>query len=272
MNAVAKQQPNGVATASQYSYSPEQIDLIKRLVAPQATPDELALFLYVCKRTGLDPLTRQIYCIHRKSNNRDTGQRENKMTIQTSIDGFRVVAERTGKYAGQAEPEFEYDEGGNLLCAKVRVFKWGPNNERYESAVGVAFWPEYVQTDREGHPSGMWAKMQHTMLSKVSEAVALRKAFPQDLSGLYTAEEMAQADGQQNEPAAPANTDSVETLHKEYIGLLGEYSELVGDGPASQYFPENWDAKVKRNAANYTYAIQSISSRIAEEKSKQAQS
>lgn len=162
-------------------FNDDQIKLIKSQLAPNATDNELKLFLYQAKRTGLDPLTRQIYCIHRGG----------KMTIQTSIDGFRVIAERSGDYAGQSEPVF-IEENGKLISAKVSVFRFR-NDIRYEAAVGVAYWSEYCQ-EYNGKPSTMWAKMPHTMLSKVAEALALRKAYPQDLSGLYTGEEMQQAD------------------------------------------------------------------------------
>lgn len=164
-------------------FSREQIDLIKKQIAPQANDNELQLFIYQAKRTGLDPLTRQIYCIHRGG----------RMTIQTSIDGFRVIAERSGTYAGQDEPVFEYDDKNNLKCAKVTVYRFSPTGQRYQAAVGVAYWNEYCQ-EYNGKPGGLWAKMPHTMLAKVAEALALRKAYPQDLSGLYTAEEMQQAD------------------------------------------------------------------------------
>jgi phage recombination protein Bet len=167
-------------------YTPDEVKLIKSQIAPKANDNELKLFLYQCQRTGLDPLTRQIYCIHRWTKDGD------KMTVQTSIDGFRVIAERSGVYAGQSEPEF-MEDNGKLKCCKVRVYKFNGNN-RYEAAVGVAYWDEYVQMGKDSKPSGLWAKMPHTMLSKVAEALALRKAFPQDLSGLYTADEMQQAE------------------------------------------------------------------------------
>jgi phage recombination protein Bet len=176
-------------------FTPEQRELIKSQVAPEATEDELKLFLYQCQRTGLDPLARQIYAIHRRVNGKK------KMTIQTSIDGFRVIAQRTGEYAGQDEPVWEIDiTTGWPISAKVVVYKWH-GEQRYQASVGVAFWPEYVQTEaiwENGQVVGqkfgtMWAKMPRTMIAKVAEALALRKAFPQDLSGLYTDDEMAQA-------------------------------------------------------------------------------
>ena len=169
-------------------FSKDQIDLIKSQVAPKATDNELKLFLYHCQRTGLDPLARQVYAIKRKAKD-DAGNWIEKMTIQTSIDGFRVVAERSGSYAGQDEPIF-IENGTQLVSCKVTVYRFN-GLIRYPAAVGVAYWSEYVP--KEGQDL-MWKKMPHTMLSKVSEALALRKAFPQDLSGIYTHDEMVNAD------------------------------------------------------------------------------
>jgi len=152
-----------LAKKPQLSYTKDQVELIKSQIAPEATVDELKLFLYQAQRTGLDALSRQIYCIHR--NVKTPNGWSKKMTIQTSIDGFRVIAERSGNYG----------------------------ETRYEASVGVAYWDEYCQRTNDGKPMGLWAKMPHTMLSKVAEALALRKAYPQDLSGLYTGDEMAQS-------------------------------------------------------------------------------
>jgi phage recombination protein Bet len=178
----------------------EQMELIKSQIAPKATDDELRLFLYQCKRTGLDPLARQIYAIHRKVKD-ENGNYVNKMTVQTSIDGFRAIAERSGDYAGQDEPRFEEVKNAegkktDMIC-KVTVYRFR-GETRYPASVGVAYWSEYSQKDYQGNVTGMWLKMPHVMLSKVAEAVALRKAYPQDLSDLYTEEEMQQADNEDN--------------------------------------------------------------------------
>jgi phage recombination protein Bet len=180
---------NKAVMLNKIEYTPDQVALIKSTIAPKATNDELKLFLYQCQRTGLDALSRQIYAIHRWN----SGQKKEVMTIQTSIDGFRVVAERSGDYGGQDEPEFIEDAQGNLKACKVAVYRFR-GDQRYKAAVGVAYWDEYKQTNKEGQVFGLWKTMPRVMLSKVAEAIALRKAYPQDLSGLYTSEEMEQSE------------------------------------------------------------------------------
>ena len=169
--------------------TPAQVDLIKSQIAKGATDDELKLFLHVADKSGLDPLSRQIYFI----------KRSGKMTIQTGIDGFRAVADRTGQYVGSSDPVFE--ENGEIPSkATVTV------NKVVGGIVGnftaTARWEEYYPGKSQGF---MWDKMPHTMLGKCAEALALRKAFPAQLSGLYTGDEMDQAGDQ----GIPNNTKNI---------------------------------------------------------------
>ena len=157
--------------------TPDQVDLIKSQIAVGATDDELKLFLHVADKSGLDPLSRQIYFI----------KRSGKMTIQTAIDGFRAIADRTGQYIGSSDAVFE-EIANKPIKATVTV------NKVVQNVIGnftaTARWDEYYPGKSQGF---MWDKMPHTMLGKCAEALALRKAFPAQLSGLYTGDEMAQA-------------------------------------------------------------------------------
>jgi phage recombination protein Bet len=179
-------------------YNPKSIELIKRTIAIGATDDELALFIGQCKRTGLDPFSRQIYMIERRFKGRD-GNWQRKMETQTSIDGFRLISSRTGKYAGQLGP-FWCGEDGQWVdvwlqekppaAAKVGILR----SDFQEPVWGIAIYREYVQTDAGGNPNYMWRKMPANQLAKCAESLGHRKAFPNELSGLYTSEEMGQAD------------------------------------------------------------------------------
>jgi phage recombination protein Bet len=168
-------------TSSLALWTPEQTQLISSTIAPGCSNDELRLFAYACQRTGLDPFSKQIYAI----------KRGGKMTIQAGIDGLRSIAERTGQLDG-SETFWCGDDGvwadvwlssKPPAAAKTIVHRKGSTHP----FVGVARFADY------NAGQGLWSKMPAAMIAKCSEALALRKAFPADLSGVYSTDEMQQA-------------------------------------------------------------------------------
>lgn len=185
----------------------QQLDLVKSMCCKpksrEATPAELGLFFHQCRTRRLDPLTRQIYAIFR--NVKEGNGYVEKMTIQTSIDGFRLTAQRTGEYRGQVGP-FWCGEDGVWFDVWTKptppvAAKVGAIREGFKEPVwGVARYDAYAQffkgNDGREFPTGQWGKMPDTMVAKCAEAMALRKAFPDELSGLYTDEEAEQMEDQ----------------------------------------------------------------------------
>jgi phage recombination protein Bet len=201
-------------------WTPEQTQLISTTIAPGCSGDELRLFAYACQRTGLDPFSKQIYAI----------KRGGKMTIQAGIDGLRSIAERTGQLDG-SETLWCGDDGvwtdvwlGSKppAAAKTTIWRKGASH----AFTGVARFQDY------NAGQGLWTKMGATMIAKCSEALALRKAFPADLSGVYSSDEMEQAVEPVTvtsapAPALPAGDDKVFTAGKAAIAKATNMEALA---------------------------------------------
>ena len=182
-----------------------KIELIKDTIIPGATNDELELFVNQCNRTQLDPFSKQIYSIKRYNNT----LKKSTYQVQVSIDGARLVAQRSGEYAGQTPTYWCGPDGvwvdvwladDQPSAAKVGVYR----NGFVEPLWAIALFKQYAVTKTEGGLTAMWKKMGSLMLGKCAEMLALRKAFPMELSGLYSTEEMEQAGGTEVAVAATA--------------------------------------------------------------------
>jgi phage recombination protein Bet len=186
--------------AASMDFSDEQRQLIRDTFANGCSDAEFAVLMEVARARRLNPLFRQIHFVQRW----DSEKHRMVWATQVSIDGLRAIAQRTGLYQGQDEPEFVENADGTLKLCKVRAWR----RDWPRPAVGVAYWAEYVQTTRDKQtgktrPTAMWSRMPHVMLAKVAEAIALRKAFPEDMAGLYTNDEMAQATPAPTPPPKP---------------------------------------------------------------------
>lgn len=220
--------------ADQSMWTPYQRAVLATLGVAEDCPNAvLAGYLHLCQKRGLDPFLKQVYLVGRRQKQRD-GSYRTVYTPQTGIDGFRVLAQRAARRTGI---EYEYEDtiwfgpdgskhevwlaGEPPAAAKVAVIK---NGKRFSA---VALYSAYVDTDRDGEPKSRWKTDPSGMTAKCAEALALRKAFPEDLGDLYTDDEMAHLDEEQ-----PREVIAGETIRETVAASDGD-AELP-DGMASK--------------------------------------
>lgn len=164
------------------TWTEKQGDDVVRFFAP---PGITAAFIQACHRTGLDPTAKQIYA----------ALIGGKWTILTGVDGFRVVAQRSGQYTGQTPIQWTADgvtwvdawlpelqggkKGDKPAAARIGILRKGFT----EPLMQVVTWAEFGKT------TGQWNQIPAHMLGIRAETHALRRAFPNDMSGLYTPED-----------------------------------------------------------------------------------
>jgi phage recombination protein Bet len=210
----------------------------------EATTHEIEYLFAVANRLGLDPVSKQLYGIMRW----DSRAKRNKLTVQVGIDGYRLAAARTGEYAGSDDAVFV--EGAQYpTSATVTVYRIVQGHRCPFTA--TARWMEYVQTNKQGQPSGQWPRMPYVMLAKCAEALALRKAFPAELGGTYTDVEMQQSDGEFVDHG---------TLTDEQAATIRSLGEQAGLNPATL------EVRIKNmRPAEYENAVAALKQRITEQ-------
>lgn len=202
---------------------------------PNPNPPEHATRLLeeTCARTGLDWKQRHCYLLNRGG----------KWGVTVSIDGFRLIANQDPEYGGQEGPFWCMGPEGPWTDIP-------PDKAPYASKVGVirkgggTTWgvAKYVDYNAK---SPMWTKFASTMIAKCAEMLALRKALPGKLGGLYGVEEMDQAGGSSVAEAPKPVVDksaqksqSAQKAEKPYHGTV-ETTTLEYRPP-----PGSWEAQI----------------------------
>lgn len=221
----------------------EQIKLITRTVAKGATMDELSLFLYTANKVKLDPLAKQIYFV----------KRGGQMSIQTGIDGYLAIAERTKQLAGIDDVIYDDGQNGkepnNPSKATVTVYRLvGGKRVPF---IASARWKEYFPGEKMAF---MWKKMPYQMLGKCALSLALRKAFPNDLSGINTTEEMQQFDTMEIIENKPINASVTNKVSKTIVDTeKPKKQENSTENQEKQvFYCEACDIEISKNEHDYS--------------------
>jgi phage recombination protein Bet len=192
---------NKAETASG-QWSPERVELIKRTICPRGIgEDEFALFIEQCKRSGLDPLLKEAFCVARRQNagNREKPNWVTRYEFQPSEAGMLARAERFPDFKGiqasavYAEDEIIVDQGKGEVVHRFNPAKRkGSLVGAWARVVRAEKLPVVVWLDFAGYvqQTPLWAKIPTTMIEKCARVAALRKGYPEAFGGLYVREEM----------------------------------------------------------------------------------
>jgi phage recombination protein Bet len=203
----------------------DQRKMIRDSFLSGASEPEAAMLMELARVRKLNPITRQIHFVKRWDSNKNC----EVWSAQVGIDGFRSIAERTGRYDGQDEPEFEYDAKGAMKLCRVKVYR----KDWSRPSVGLAHFSEYAQYKKDKSLTSMWATKPHVMLAKCAEALAFRKAFPEDMSGLCSSEEMGGNGEPPPEPTPPPPGKTQTTTVKEAIEAKRASQQTVDVTPVA---------------------------------------
>ncbi len=224
-------------------------DLLRMVMYPQLLPEEFDVFLEICRQRSINPWLRRVIPKVEKG---QSGERE--IVYVTAVEHLRLIAERTGRYAGQEAPQWCGDDGHWMefwphkhapAGARVGVLKVGFG----KACWGVVRFDELAQFDERGELQEHWAKMPAGQLAKCAEVAALRKAFPEECGGLYVREEL------QRRQAPPATLAAA--------AAADPRRDLPGDRPepALRYVDDDEDGMPKTERHFRTTMIDLVGSR-----------
>ncbi len=214
-------------------WTPEEVDLARRTVAPDATEHELALFLRLCKTYGLDPFRKELVLEKRRRRRADGGGYDAVPVFITTRDGYLKVGQRDPHYGGlqsgvvREGDDFEFD----VEACRIK-HRFGAQRGKIIGAWAVAKHAQrppfmaYVEFSEYYNPeSDTWKKHPAAMIQKVAEVFVLRRQF--GITGIVTREEMSR------ELASDAVTMPAQPAHAE----IPASSEGIIDVPAAQGDP-----------------------------------
>lgn len=193
---------------------------------PGAKAESVMMVWDYCVARKLDPLKKPCHIVPMQIKiGNDYVWRD---VVMPGIYEYRMTATRTGLYLGHSTPiygEFIDYKGKTVAssCA-ITVYRWNDTAKlRAEYPVELLF-VETCATKRDGSLNQRWATAPRQMLTKCTEAAALREAFPDELGGTHTVEEM---DGRELEPinVTPGISPLADLGQNQDSGIVAEYAE-----------------------------------------------
>lgn len=250
---------------------------LQNSVFPGAKDESILLAVDYCKARKLDILKKPCHIVPMSVTDAKTGNKNWRDVIMPGIYEQRITAFRTGQMAGQDEPVF----GDTVTFRGIEAPEWCRvtvyrfiNNERCAFS-HTEYFSEACATTKEGKPNSMWSKRPRGQLAKCAEAGALRKAFPDELGGVITADEVNEEPINQHSTTTPdsgttvIDTQSVELITPEQIKEIENLIEVTGSNLMGLLAAAgNVPSIEKITKSNAEHAINRLLSKLNEQQAK----
>lgn len=250
---------------------------LQNSVFPGAKDESILLAVDYCKARKLDILKKPCHIVPMSVTDAKTGNKNWRDVIMPGIYEQRITAFRTGQMAGQDEPVF----GDTVTFRGIEAPEWCRvtvyrfiNNERCAFS-HTEYFSEACATTKEGKPNSMWSKRPRGQLAKCAEAGALRKAFPDELGGVITADEVNEEPINQHSAATPdsgttvIDTQSVELITPEQIKEIENLIEVTDSNLAGLLAAAgNVPSIEKITKSNAEHAINRLLNKLNEQQAK----
>lgn len=218
---------------------------LRNSVFPGASDESIYMAAQYCAARKLDIFKKPIHIVPLSIRDSVTGKYETRDVIMPGIYELRTTAFRTGEMAGIDEPVFGEEKKIHGINApewcKITVYRIIAG-QRY-AFTHTEFFEEAAATKNNGELNSMWTKRPRGQLAKCAEAGALRKAFPDEMGGLMTSDEVSEIDAPQEIDVTPKpdltekineikqlirDTGSNESRFLSFLGISG-YDEITPD-------------------------------------------
>jgi len=213
----------------------EQWRTLMKSLYPGADSSSVLMVIDYCKSRKLDPMKKPCHIVPMRVKDSRSGNYEWRDVVMPGVYELRTTAMRTGEYMGHSKPEYgppvEYAGVTAPEYCELEIYRWHPGSKTKIAFPVRVYFRESVATDKNGNANQRWAKAPIQMLTKCAESAGLREAFPDEIGGEMSAEEMLDQAPIGDEPKDQGGRPEAKPYPDEKLDANADtFRQMIGKG------------------------------------------